>query len=364
MVSSSGRAGLKDRKTTTHWPLPLAFATGLCTVGWYDAQMRKTNTIPMDDHGAWQRQAIGVLEAGGILGVPTETVYGLAGDATRADVIAAIYAAKGRPSHNPLIVHVADLAMAERYAVFSATARTLAEAFWPGPLTLVLPLMDRPLKGNARLADAVTAGGDSLAIRCPQGPLGELSKAMERPLAAPSANRSGHVSATSAAHVSDDLGHAVGLILDGGPSRLGVESTIIDLRNAPRILRPGALSSHDIGNVLNIQVPLADGADDARPVAPGQLSSHYAPSVPVRLNVLPGEVDENEAYLGFGVHALEGYENLSPGSDVTEAAARLYAALRDKDGPGISAIAIAPIPEEGLGQALADRLKRAAAPRG
>lgn len=300
-----------------------------------------------------------MLEGGGILGVPTETVYGLAGDATCEDAIAAIYAAKGRPANNPLIVHVASLDMGERYAWFSATARRLAEAFWPGPLTLVLPL-----KQGAGLADAVTAGGDSLALRCPQGPLGELSKALDRPLAAPSANRSGHVSATSAAHVRGDLDGRIGLILDGGPSRLGLESTILDLRHAPRILRPGALDGDELAAVLGQPIPMADGAEDKAPVAPGQLSSHYAPSVPVRTDVLPGDLRPGEAYLGFGGHTLAGHANLSPSGDVEEAARQLYSALRTSDRPGISGIAIAPIPQAGVGLALANRLRRAAAPRG
>lgn len=321
--------------------------------------MKTTKIIPLDTAGAWRADAMSVLEAGGLLGVPTETVYGLAGDATRADVIASIYAAKGRPSNNPLIVHVANLEMGERYGVFSDTARSLANAFWPGPLTLVVPL-----KSDAGLADAVTAGGDSLAIRCPQGPLGELAKALNHPLAAPSANRSGHVSATSAAHVRDDLGGRIDLILDGGPSVLGVESTIVDVRGEPRILRPGALSMEDLSKALRAEIHMADGVEDTKPVAPGQFSSHYAPSVPVRLNVLPGNVGDGEAYLGFGPHALEGHDSLSSTGDVNEAASRLYSALRAHDRRGARGIAIAPIPEEGVGQALANRLKRAAAPRG
>lgn len=320
--------------------------------------MMMTKPIPLDAEGVWRSQALAVLQAGGIIGVPTETVYGLAGDATRGDAITSIYAAKGRPSNNPLIVHVADLEMGERYAVFSDAARKLATIFWPGPLTMVLPL-----KTDSGLAGAVTAGGDSLAIRCPQGPLGELSRALDHPLAAPSANRSGHVSATSADHVHDDLGGRISMILDSGPSRLGVESTIVDLRESPRILRPGALSSDDLSNALGVQVLVADGIDDAKPIAPGLLSSHYAPSVPVRLNVLPGDVEADEAYLGFGVHALEGHENLSAEGNASKAASRLYAALRSHDRPDVSGIAIAPLPQGGLGEALTNRLKRAAAPR-
>lgn len=320
--------------------------------------MMKTKTIPLDAEGTWAKQAIPVLRAGDIIGVPTETVYGLAGDATRADVIASIYTAKGRPTNNPLIVHVTNLEMGERYAVFSDPARKLANTFWPGPLTMVLPL-----KRDAGLAEAVTAGGDSLAIRCPQGPLGELSGMLDRPLAAPSANRSGHVSATSADHVREDLDGRIAMILDGGPSRLGLESTIVDVRDAPCILRPGALSSDRLSAVLGSPIVMADGANDTKPVAPGQLSSHYAPSVPVRLNVLPGRIHTGEAYLGFGDHALEGHKTLSATGDLSEAAAKLYAALRALDRAGVSGIAIAPLPIDGLGQALANRLRRAAAPR-
>jgi L-threonylcarbamoyladenylate synthase len=321
--------------------------------------MTITRTIRLDDDNTWRIEAVSVLKSGAIVGVPTETVYGLAGDATRDDAIAAIYAAKGRPAKNPLIVHVANLEMGERYAAFSPAARRLAKAFWPGPLTLVLPL-----KKHSGLANAVTAGGDSLALRCPQGPLRDLCQTLERPLAAPSANRSGHVSATSAAHVRSDLDGRITLILDGGTSQLGLESTILDLRRSPRILRPGALDKDALAGVLGTPVATADDAEDDSPVAPGQLSSHYAPSVPVRLNVLPGDVLPNEAYLGFGIHALSGHETLSKSGDVDEAAKRLYSSLRACDRPGVAGIAIAPLPQEGVGQALANRLTRAAAPRG
>lgn len=321
--------------------------------------MTRTTTIALDGDGRWKAAAVAALRAGNIVGVPTETVYGLAGDATSESAVASIYAAKGRPSHNPLIVHVADADMAERYAAFSDDARDLAEAFWPGPLTIVLPL-----RRNVKLAAAVTAGGDSLAIRCPQGPLRELAEAVDRPIAAPSANKSGHVSSTSAQHVLDDLGGQISLILDGGPSSMGLESTIIDMRGAPRILRPGALPSEDLSDVLGKRVSVTDGAEPDRPVAPGLLSSHYAPSVPVRLDVLPEDVRAKEAYLGFGEHQLEGHENLSPSCSLDEAASALYAALRRQDRPENAGIAVAPLPRDGLGEALANRLKRAAAPRG
>ncbi len=323
----------------------------------------RTELISLTDDADWRDKALGVMRAGGVVGVPTETVYGLAGDASRADAVAAIYAAKGRPAHNPLIAHVADLAMAERLAVFNARAHSLADAFWPGPLTLVLPLRD-----GAHLAPTVTAGGDSLAVRCPCGPLRELADALGAPLAAPSANRSGHVSSTNAHHVLSDLQGRIPLILDGGATKLGLESTIVDLRGPdPILLRPGAIDTERLEAVLDQKIALAttsDATSDGAPVAPGQLASHYAPSVPVRLNVLPGGVREGEAYLGFGEHAREGHANLSKTSDLAEAGEQLYAELRTLDELKPTAIAIAPIPRNGLGQALNDRLKRAAAPRG
>ena len=305
--------------------------------------------------------ALEVLRDGGTVAVPTETVYGLAGNATRADAVAAIYAAKGRPSHNPLIAHVAGLAMAERFGVFDDRARALALAFWPGPLTLVVPL--RP---DAGLAPAVTAGHDSLALRCPRGPLRDLSEALGAPLAAPSANRSGHVSATSAAHVMDDLGGRIAMIVDDGPTPLGLESTIVDMRGQrPVLLRPGAVAADAIEAALGTSLAQAQSqSNDHDPVAPGQLTSHYAPGAPVRLDVLPGDVREGEAYLGFGGHSLAGHANLSESGDLEEAAGQLYAALRDLDRQQPSAIAVAPLPATGLGEALRDRLKRAAAPKG
>ncbi|MFN3226463.1 MAG: L-threonylcarbamoyladenylate synthase [Hyphomicrobiales bacterium] len=313
----------------------------------------------LNDDANWRKKALAVLRAGGVVGVPTETVYGLAGDATRADAVAAIYAAKGRPAHNPLIAHVADLAMAERLAVFDDRARKLAEAFWPGPLTLVLPLQD-----GAGLAAAVTAGGESLAVRYPRGPLRELAEALGAPLAAPSANRSGHVSSTSAHHVLSDLQGRIPLILDGGATKLGLESTILDVRGPDAILlRPGAIDAEKLEAVLEHNI-IAATTSGAAPVAPGQLASHYAPNVPVRLNVPAKDVRAGEAYLGFGHHALDGHPNLSQAGDLAEASERLYAALRTLDKQNPTAIAIAPIPGGGLGQALNDRLQRAAAPRG
>ncbi|MEO0384979.1 MAG: L-threonylcarbamoyladenylate synthase [Pseudomonadota bacterium] len=312
---------------------------------------------PINDGSDWLEKALVVLRAGGVVGLPTETVYGLAGDATHSNAVAAIYTAKGRPAHNPLIAHVADLDMAERYAIFDDRARTLAEAFWPGPLTLVLPLKD-----GATLAPAVTAGGDSLAVRCPRGPLRELAVTLGHPLAAPSANLSGHVSATSAHHVLSDLQDRIPLILDGGATVMGLESTILDMRtDVPVLLRPGALDVQRLEAALGALIA-TDNKQAETPVAPGQLASHYAPRAPVRLNVPPESLLPGEAYLGFGRNDLSGHANLSPNGDVHEAAEGLYAALRALDQQRPTAIAVAPIPPEGVGQALADRLQRAAAP--
>ena len=316
-----------------------------------------TACLSLDDPD-WKTRATALLEAGELVAVPTETVYGLAGDATNPQAVAAIFTAKGRPAHNPLIVHVADLAMAQRHAVLDARAVMLAEHFWPGPLTLVAPL--RP---DAGLAQAVAAGGDSLALRCPDGALRALARHLDRPLAAPSANRSGHVTATSADHVLADLEGRIAMVLDGGPTRVGVESTILDVRGeTPVILRPGGVSAEALAGVLSGAVATNDRAQ-AAPSAPGLLASHYAPTKPVLLNVLPGEVPVGFLYLGFGDHALEGSPTLSATGSLDEAAAGLFAALRDLDGHQGAGIAIAPIPERGLGAAINNRLKRAAAPR-
>lgn len=318
----------------------------------------RTEIIQHDPDSNWENAALRVLRAGGVVGVPTETVYGLAGDATNAEGVAAIYAAKGRPSHNPLIVHVADQAMAEHYALFSPLAGTLSKAFWPGPLTLVLPRRE-----NAPLASAVTAAGDSLAVRCPTGPLNALARALDSPLAAPSANLSGHVSATTAQHVLDDLGGVIPLIIDGGPAAHGLESSIVDVReDVPVLLRPGAISREAIEAVIGSPLAMKDSAG-AAPVAPGLLASHYAPRVPVRLDVLPDDVEKGEAYLGFGEHALSRHQTLSASGDLSEAATKLYSTLRELDQRQPKGIAVAPIPKTGLGLALVNRLKRAAAPR-
>ncbi len=317
-----------------------------------------TTVLQTDGDDAWRDLALDVLRAGGVVAAATETVYGLAGDATRDNAVAAIYAAKGRPSHNPLIAHVADTAMAQRVADLSPIARTLIGQFWPGPLTLVLPL-----RSGHGLAPAVTAGGDSVALRCPQGTLGALTRALGRPLAAPSANRSGHISPTTAKHVVDDLGGRIPLIVDSGPTQAGLESTIVDARGeTPALLRPGAVTQDALEAALGTPIRTADH-DPAQPVAPGQLESHYAPGVPVRLNVQPGDLRDGEAYLGFGEHHIAGHLTLSASGDLAEAGTQLFALLRRADGANPAAIAIAPIPDTGLGAAINDRLKRAAAPR-
>ncbi len=302
-------------------------------------------------------RAAGLLRAGELVAFPTETVYGLGADATDDRAVAAIYAAKGRPRFNPLIVHVCDLAALEGEVVWSPLARELAARFWPGPLTLVLPR-----RRESRVSLLCSAGLDSLAVRLPGHPLARtLLEAVGRPLAAPSANRSGRVSPTTAEHVRLELGRRVAWILDGGPCRVGLESTVLDLsQESPRLLRAGGLPRTEIEPLTG---PLSQAGDEAAPRSPGQLSSHYAPGLPLRLNA--EAVAADEALLAFGP-ALAGAavtENLSEGRDLVEAAARLFAALRRLDRPGLKAIAVMPIPEQGLGEAINDRLRRATAPR-
>lgn len=297
--------------------------------------------------------AVEVLQRGGLVAVPTETVYGLAARADSVDAVAAIYRAKGRPDFNPLIVHVPDLAAAERLAHLDGAARKLAAAFWPGPLTLVLPR-----RADAGLAMAVTAGLPTVAIRCPAHPaMRALLIAVNLPLAAPSANRSGGVSPTCAAHVADSLGAKVDLILDGGICEAGIESTIVAVRGDGgwQVLRPGPVCADQIAAVLGSQAGEADG--EGRIEAPGQLASHYAPGKPVRLNAQAAERDE--FHIGFG--AISGDITLSADGDLAEAAACLYAALHSAAAANAPRIAIAPVPEDGIGIAINDRLRRAAA---
>ena len=289
-------------------------------------------------------EAARLIAAGEIVAMPTETVYGLAADATNGAAVARIYAAKGRPSFNPLIVHVPGIEEAQTFAEFNEAASDLASRFWPGPLTLVLPLRD-----GAKIASLVTAGLSTIAVRAPAHPaMRDLLAATGRPLAAPSANASGRISPTRAAHVFATLGGRIPLIVDGGATAHGLESTIVAATGgALRLLRPGP---------IDLDLTIETGG---RVEAPGQLASHYAPSKPVRLNATSGEADE--WLIGFG--DVAGDASLSPAGDLIEAAACLFERLHQAEASALPRIAIAPIPEAGLGAAINDRLRRAAAPR-
>jgi L-threonylcarbamoyladenylate synthase len=304
--------------------------------------------VPADD--AAITAAAQLLRAGQIVAIPTETVYGLAADAQNPEAVAHIYAAKGRPDFNPLIVHVRDRKAAEKLGVFNATAQALADAFWPGPLTLVLPLQP-----GAPVARAVTAGLPTIAIRCPAHPVMQaLLLKSDLSLAAPSANRSGAISPTRADHVLKGLRGAVPMILDGGPCSAGLESTIVAVRDDGwQVLRPGPVSSMEIEQMLGFP-PLSLPISAIE--APGQMASHYAPSKPVRLNATVPE--KGEYLIGFG--AIMGDENLSSTGDLAQAAAHLFDALHNADASLASTIAVAPIPHEGIGIAMNDRLARAA----
>lgn len=295
--------------------------------------------------------AVEVLGEGGLVAIPTETVYGLAADAANPAAVARIYEAKGRPRFNPLIAHVSSWEMAEQEAVFSAAARSCAEAFWPGPLTLVLPA-----SRQGQVSDLARAGLDTLAVRWP-GHLAAraLVQALGRPVVAPSANRSGHVSPTRAEHVAADLGEAIDLIIDGGPCEVGMESTILGFEgDAPILLRPGGIATELIAEKLGRSIRIHSPADAIN--APGQIKSHYAPKARLRLNATHPE--EGEGYLAFGENHAGGL-NLSPTGSLVEAASKLFAMLRALD-VRYARIAVAPIPDQGLGEAINDRLKRAA----
>ena len=298
-------------------------------------------------------EAAALLAVGGLVAVPTETVYGLAARADRDDAVAAIYRAKGRPSFNPLIVHVADFASAQALAETDERAEALAARLWPGALTMVLPL--RPGSG---LAPAVTAGLATVALRCPAHPLMRaLLERCEFPLAAPSANRSGAISPTEPAHVAASLGNAVPLILDGGVCSAGLESTIVALRAEGlwQILRPGPIERERIVAILGAGNEALDTPSAIE--APGQLASHYAPSKPVRLEAADAAPDE--FLIGFG--GVSGQTTLSAAGDLGEAAARLYRCLHEADASPLARIAVAPVPADGIGTAINDRLRRAAA---
>ncbi|WP_163269173.1 L-threonylcarbamoyladenylate synthase [Chelativorans alearense] len=304
-------------------------------------------------------EACRLLAAGEPVAIPTETVYGLAADATNGEAVARIFEAKGRPRFNPLIAHVADQEMAERIAVFSPLAVRLAEAFWPGPLTLVLPHRE-----SSGVHPLVTAGLETVALRCPKGFGRDVIARLGRPLAAPSANISGRVSATTAEAVDTALGDRIPLIVDGGPTPVGLESTILKVTDEGlTMLRPGGVAAEEIERVAGM--PLSRGAKGIE--APGMLASHYAPHARMRLSV--AEVMPGEALLAFGPARAKGAEaaaqvlNLSPSGDLREAAANLFSHLSALDAAGAATIAVEPVPMAGLGEAINDRLSRAAAPR-
>ena len=323
--------------------------------------MRQTERLPADAAGV--ARAAAILRGGGLVAFPTETVYGLGADATDAEAVARIYAAKERPSFNPLIAHLDSFESARIQGLFDDIARKLAEAFWPGPLTLVVPVAP-----TCTISDLARAGLDSVGLRVPANPLAHaLLRQAGRPVAAPSANRSGRVSPTDADHVLGDLDGRIEAVLDGGASPVGVESTIVScLDGTPRLLRPGGVPREAIEALIGMK--LEGGAEaGAKPLAPGMLASHYAPRAQVRLNAT--SIRPGEAALLFGAQAPEGAGtahavlNLSKNGDLVEAAAHLFSYLRRLDASGAPTIAVSPIPESGLGEAINDRLKRAAAER-
>lgn len=325
------------------------------------------NETSPEDYDTRTSAAARHLAAGALVVVPTETVYGLAADATNGEAVARLYAAKGRPRFNPLISHVCGRDMAETHGIFDETASKLADRFWPGPLTLVVP--KRPDSG---ISDLATAGLDTVALRWPDSPVTRaIIEKLGRPVAAPSANRSGRVSPTTAEAASAEVGDSVALIVDAGSCRVGLESTIVACTGArPTLLRPGGIPTGEIEAVLG--APLArhagdPGSDPEAPAAPGMLASHYAPRARVRLAA--DRVGADEALLAFGPALPQGADaaravlNLSERGDLVDAAANLFTYLRELDASGAGTIAVMPIPETGLGEAINDRLRRAAAPR-
>ncbi len=323
--------------------------------------MRRTARLEPD--GAGLAEAAAILNRGGLVAFPTETVYGLGADATNAKAVAGIYAAKERPSFNPLISHLDSFEAAKVQGVFDETARTLAEAFWPGPLTLIVPVAP-----TCTVSDLARAGLDSVGLRVPAHPLAHaLLKATGRPVAAPSANRSGRISPTDADHALSDLDGRIDAVIDGGASDVGVESTIVAcLGGPPRLLRPGGVPREAIEALIGQR--LESGVEGGKnPLAPGMLASHYAPRAQVRLNAT--EIRPDEAALLLGATPLRGSEqakamlNLSESGDLKEAAAHLFSYLRQLDASGVGTIAVAPVPETDLGEAINDRLRRAAAER-
>jgi L-threonylcarbamoyladenylate synthase len=301
-------------------------------------------------------RAAEILHNGGLVAFPTETVYGLGADATNDRAVARVFAAKGRPDFNPLIVHIAESEAARRIVAWSDAAEKLARRFWPGPLTMVLPR-----RADARVSLLASAGLDSLGVRLPDHPVArQLIAAADTPIVAPSANPSGRLSPTTAEHVAESMGFEVDLVLDGGPCRVGIESTVVDLTaDIPAVLRPGAVSVGDLTSVIG----RVEAGGSVGPIkSPGLLAGHYAPRLPLRLNATTATAEE--AFLAFGSNEPTGAGallNLSPKGDLVEAAARLFAYLRSLDRSGLKGIAAAPIPDAGLGHAINDRLRRAAA---
>ena len=311
----------------------------------------KTKILSPDAHGL--REATDILRAGGPVSFPTETVYGLGADARDNVAVAKIYAAKGRPSFNPLIVHLADVSAVSQYVQMNDAAKRLADAFWPGALTLVLPVVP-----DGTISMLVTAGLGTLAVRVPDHPVATaVLAAFGGPVAAPSANPSGRISPTTAAHVLAGLDGRIDAVVDGGPCGVGVESTIVSCAGAPTLLRAGGIPIEALEACLG--APLLRDEDPDAPVSPGQLASHYAPNGLMRLNASYAE--PHETLLGFG--GVNADLNLSPSDDLTEAAANLFGMLHQLDALGAKYIAVSPIPAHGLGQAINDRLRRAAAPR-
>jgi L-threonylcarbamoyladenylate synthase len=327
------------------------------------ASNRSSRRIVLTDanRAAAVAEAADTLRRGELVALPTETVYGLAADAANGAAVARIFEAKGRPSFNPLICHVTDIPMARRHGVLNARAVSLAERFWPGPLSLVVPLA-----GGAPVHPLATAGLSTIALRAPRGPAHDIIAALGGAVAAPSANKSGRISPTRAEHVIDQLGNSVALVLDAGPCDVGLESTILSLAGErPKLLRPGGIPADAIEAVLGENLQRSASGDPI--TAPGMLATHYAPHVSVRLNAT--SVGPGEALLGFGNAVVANgnnavaVRNLSPSGDLVEAAANLFAHLSELDRSGASAIAVAPIPHRGLGEAINDRLSRAASPR-
>ena len=307
----------------------------------------------LDASPAAIEKAAKLLRDGGLVAFPTETVYGLGADARNDQAIAAIFEAKNRPSFNPLIVHVADFDRAAELVEFNTEAEKLADAFWPGALTLVLPR-----RADCGISLLVSAGLETLAVRVPNHPIAQdLMQASGCPIAAPSANRSESISPTTALHVAQSLGDAAPLILDGGPCQVGLESTVIDLSGQrPVLLRPGGVTIEDIEWTIG---PLDIPAGDEKPKSPGMMNRHYAPTLPLRLNVMSPEPDE--AFLAFGPLNGKCTANLSQDGNLTEAAANLFSMLRRLDTSDFTGIAVMPVPETGLGRAINDRLRRATA---